>query len=279
MLLEDAQLNWSIGNHLLSERILTSLLKGTDIESHFTHAISRRLLGEYKAESYSESVETLIEKNFRHSFDMLVKLKENRAACVTKGYSGEFIDKFVADNQVKAYEAIAKYADREYNQICLHMKSNEFGTKKQTIARNEQTIAQNNGPSKSTMSSDTKRALAIMHGNVNIDKKEVQTIETEKAKFLLLAVTNYLKICYLSDEFNDRTVFRIISLWFANKTNAEVTTVVRSELPKIPTYKFVSALPQISARISNLDESFNRLVDDIMSELHVVYPKKLTKNA
>lgn len=264
LLLEDAQLNWSIGNHLLSERILSRLVPGSDIESHFTCAISRRLLGEYKAESYSDSVETLIEKNFTYSLEVLNKLKENRDACVAKGFNGEFIDKFVAENQVKAYEAIAKYSDREYNQICVHMKSNEFGTKKQTIAKNEETLAEN-GTNRSNLSLDKKRALSIMTGNVKIDKKEVQTIETEKLKFLLLAITNYLKICYLSDEFNDRTVFRIISLWFANKGNTRVTDVVREEFRKIASYKFVPALPQISARIANGDERFHSLIAEIMS--------------
>lgn len=268
MLLEDAQLNWSIGNHLLSERILSSLLKGSDIESHFTGTICRRLLGEYKAESYSDSVDTLITKNFTYSLEMLNKLKENRAAFLGKGFNGEFVDKFIADNQVKAYEAIAKYSDREYNQICVHMKSNEFGTKKLTIAKNEETLAENKATiqNKATMSTDTRRALTLMTGNVNIDKKEVQSIESEKSKYLLLAITNYLKICYLSDEFNDRTVFRIISLWFANKGNAEVTAVFRSELPKIPSYKFAPALPQISARIAIGDESFHRLIADIMGK-------------
>lgn len=265
MLLEDAQLNWSIGNRLLSERILSRLLPGSDIDSHFTCAISRRLLGEYKAESYSDSVETLIDKNFQYSLEVLNKLKQNRDACVGKGFDGEFIDKFIADNQVKAYEAIAKYADREYNQICVHMKSNEFGTKKQTIAKNEKTLAEN--ASLKNNSNDTKRALSLMTGNVRIDKKEVQTIETEKTKFLLLAITNYLKICYLSDEFNDRTVFRIISLWFANKGSADVTAVVRSEFSKIASYKFVPALPQISARIANGDENFHRLIADIMGNV------------
>lgn len=265
MLLEDAQLNWSIGNNLLSERILSRLLVGVDLESHFTRTISRRLLGEYKAESYSDSVETLIAKNFNYSLEMLSKLKENRSGFVAKGFNGEFIDKFIADNQVKAYEAIAKYSDREYNQICVHMKSNEFGTKKQSIAKNEETLAEN-VRSRGSMSNDTKRTISLMTGNVIIDKKEVQGIETEKSKFLLLAITNYVKICYLSDEFNDRTVFRIISLWFANKGNAEVTAVVRSEFPKITSYKFVPALPQISARIANGDESFHRLIADIMGK-------------
>lgn len=264
MLLEDAQLNWSIGNHLLSVRILTSLLKGNDIESYFTHAVSRRLLGEYKAESYTDSVETLIEKNFQQSSDMMAKLKENRAAFIAKGYNGEFIDNFIAVNQAKAYEAIAKYADREYDRICCHMKSNEFGTKKQTIAKNEETLAENG--QQRGMSNDTKRALHIMSANVSIDKREVHSIEVEKSKFLLLAITNYLKISYLNDEFDDRTVFRIISLWFANKSNAEVTAIVRSELPNVPTYKLVSAMPQISARISNVDDSFHRLISEIMGK-------------
>lgn len=265
MLLEDAQLNWSIGNNLLAERILTRLLQANELESIFPRTISRRLLGEYKAESfqYSGSVETLIQKNFFYSLEMLNKLEENRSAFVQKGFNEEFFDKFIADNRVKAYEAIAKYADREYNQICDHMKSNEFGTKKQTIAKNEETIA---GRSRGTLSDDVKRQIAIMKGHINIDKMEVQSIDNEKSKYLSLAITNYLKISYISDEFNDRTVFRIISLWFANKGNADITEVVRTELPKIPSYKFVPALPQISARIANGDESFHRLIADIMGK-------------
>lgn len=267
MLLEDAQQNWSIGDHLLAKRILTRLLPGSDIESHFTRIISRRLLGEYKAESYSDSVETLIDKNFTHSLEMLEKLKENRAAFVAKGFSGEFIDTFVTDNQVKAYQAIAKYSDREYNQICVHMKSNQFEMKMQTIARNEETLAESNRQIKAAMSNDTKRALSIVTSNVNIDKKEVESIETEKSKYLLLAIKNYLKMCYLSDEFNDTTVFRIISLWFANISNADVTAIVRSESIKIASYKFVPALPQISARISNGNDDFHRLIANIMGKV------------
>lgn len=265
--MEDAKLNWTIGDPLLAKRILARLLQNSDIESHFTHIISRRLLGEYKAESYSESVETLIDKNFNYSLEMVDKLRENRSAFLAKNFNAEFIDKFITDNQVKAYEAIAKYSDREYNQICDHMKSNTFVTKRQTMTRNEETLTENNPRLNSAMSSDTKRAIHIVTSNVKIDRNEIEGLEAGKSKCLLLAITNYLKICCLTDEFNDTTIFRIISLWFANKSNVEATAILKTELQKIASYKFLSALPQISARIAGGDEIFNRLIADIMGNI------------
>jgi ataxia telangiectasia mutated family protein len=62
-------------------------------------------------------------------------------------------------------------------------------------------------------------------------------------------------------------VFRLTSLWLENTANEEVHEVLKQHLHRIPSYKFLSVLPQLAPRISN------NMSDPFASELNALLRK------
>lgn len=51
-----------------------------------------------------------------------------------------------------------------------------------------------------------------------------------------------------SQKFDVR-ISRLISLWFDNRCNEQLTQLLLKWLPKLPSYHFVPVLPQLAARL------------------------------
>ena len=70
--------------------------------------------------------------------------------------------------------------------------------------------------------------------------------------FHFQAVENYLigiVDCALSGSFDVR-ISRLISLWFNNRANDQLTLLLDKWLPKIPSYQWIAVLPQLAARLT-----------------------------
>lgn len=73
----------------------------------------------------------------------------------------------------------------------------------------------------------------------------------------------YLKILAEGTE-EDLKVFRVVSFWLHNKTDAELHDEVRQMLPQIPSYKFVPVLPQLVAHISSTAGVFESRLNELI---------------
>lgn len=81
----------------------------------------------------------------------------------------------------------------------------------------------------------------------------------------------YVESCILNDSLNDLIVFRIISLWFANKSNPTIYDVIK-HTSKIASYKFINVMPQITARLTNSDNQFNLFITQIIERCAIDHP-------
>lgn len=74
----------------------------------------------------------------------------------------------------------------------------------------------------------------------------------------------YLLNLEKSDKHN-MCVFRMISLWLENRNNAGVLKLIEKYLDSIPTYKFISILPQLIPHItSREDDVFGKHITQVV---------------
>lgn len=221
-----------------------------------------RKTGIYLADSYTENVKEVTNNYFYKSLKFAEALQLDKASIwpKTKMTSDEY-DNCAVTNKMKSYKAIARYSDREYNQLSNYMRSETFAKKKINIERNELNEKMNAGKTKSK---DEQIANSIMVKHMNMDKSEIKNTECECEEFLKLALKMYVQTCALQTKTYGSLMFRIISLWFSNKTNATVNEMVTASIHSIESYKFLVALPQITARLSNTDDEFSTIVLQII---------------
>lgn len=265
MLLEDAQLNWQIGDQFLAKQVLYEALQNKDVESSLCRATALCIYGEYMAKSQTENLKVIIKQFFEGSLIMLEKIKESKnGICERMKISTDSITPFLLENRIKAYETIARYADREHQNLNLYMKSPMFELKKFRIKKNTQTVDEMGKGSHISM--DIKITQNNLRKFTEIDKNEIQATETEHYQYLTLALFNYIKACTMQMEPNNSIIFRIISLWFANKTDKKINERLQEECPKIGSYKFMTILPQLVVRISNANDVFSNTVREILGK-------------
>lgn len=76
-------------------------------------------------------------------------------------------------------------------------------------------------------------------------------------------------------EEEELRMFRVISLWLENKKHGELNLLVRKMIPDVPSYKFISVLPQLIAHITrNWAEGYghtlNKVIGDFLFILFVL---------
>lgn len=87
---------------------------------------------------------------------------------------------------------------------------------------------------------------------------------------MILYCRYYIKTCSTSTYATDLSVFRIISLWLANQLNPKLSLPLE-KLSNIPSYKFLPAITQISARLSCENKS-DQLLSQIIERCAIDHP-------
>jgi len=98
---------------------------------------------------------------------------------------------------------------------------------------------------------EVKVSRVIMEGYSRLADKEVESENADRELYLSLALTSYGRALAEDEAIGkDPSVFRLISLWFANADSPKVVALINDLLPPIPTYKFTSLMYQMAARLS-----------------------------
>lgn len=264
MYLEDAQLSWQLDNQQLAITLLQQIINSNDNESAFCRVIALRLYGIYLVENKSNTLKHS-ESYFKRSINLIENIAKAKESILSRTkMSYKSLDQFVCDNRVKAYETIAKYADREYIRISEHMRSSQFEKKKQNIEKYNKTVKDMRAIN--DLSSEGRKSYTILKLLADIDQNEINASEKEQTENLLVAISNYINAAVLKDDSHISLIARIISLWFANKDNKEVTRQVEANFLKIASYKFLPVMYQIAARMSNNNDSFSNVVGSIVGK-------------
>lgn len=119
------------------------------------------------------------------------------------------------------------------------------------------------------ISKEENSARFILEGTIKIDEKDLKATEMDYDHYLEYAMESYLRCITLeANEINSNrsNMFRVFSLWLANNTNACANDTLEKYITKVPSYKFVPLMPQITTHLSPNDDDFSKLIERIVGK-------------
>uniref|UniRef100_A0A182F611 Serine/threonine-protein kinase ATM n=1 Tax=Anopheles albimanus TaxID=7167 RepID=A0A182F611_ANOAL len=255
VLLEDAQLNWGMGNHKLACDRAMDVLENKQYSDMMVNAVALRLYGQFQAESDSKELVTLRRDFFDKSLGFVRQLESRgdwSAQMVGQSMVAYSHRCFESDRNFTVVHTVAKYADREFVRLSKYCKSQEWRMRRDNISKMENELEQlkleMTKPSDSQKTA-MKRLAASMQKNMQRDKKEVERVEQDRRNYLLMALQYYIDYSRQSTVESDFVIFRIIALWLNNQQEAGVQQMMKDRIEAIPSFKFVPVLPQLAPRL------------------------------
>lgn len=169
-------------------------------------------------------------------------------------------------------------ADREYQQIAEYKKSSAFEKKISNINNNKIRLSEMAKRSKygEKLSKDEGQAKYSLEGIIKIDENDIKATEADYDYYLECALKSYLKCVKMESDTiasNRSFVFRIFSLWLANKAKAIVNETIKKHIKDVPSHKFVPLMPQITTHLGPNDDDFSQLIKQIVGEF--VNPRQM----
>ncbi|XP_053981121.1 serine-protein kinase ATM isoform X1 [Hylaeus volcanicus] len=212
-----------------------------------------RVYGDWMAETKSENPEAVIKKYYLTSIDASFSINEQTTNSL----------KNLHDTQV----ALARFADTQFEQICSYMKSPQFESLRECITYSGRGISMDSVPK----DEDVRKALILnQRQNIN-DVAELERIQKEKHKYLILALRYYLAVLQQSEDYN-LLVFRVVALWLDNVQTKEVNDLLHVNLVKIPSFKFIPLAPQLAAHMNDVFDDFSKGIYKIMERCALEHP-------
>lgn len=123
------------------------------------------------------------------------------------------------------------------------------------------------GEKKKPLTKDEYKSKCILSNSIQVDSVDIDNTEREYAEYLHLAIENYMQtIMFEIDDFSCVILFRIFALCFANKTDSELLKKLAEGLTKIASYKFITLMPQIATRLSNVSDDFSKIIRKVVGK-------------
>ncbi|CAG5022045.1 unnamed protein product [Parnassius apollo] len=251
--LVESQIAWAKGHKDIALSLLHDIVTDDSLDVKLA-AVSLRQYGLWMAECRRENARDIISKYLEKSLEVLNK-------------------KDHTDTRFKVYLDIAKFADAEYKQVVAYMNSTVFENKVKCIENMKGTAASLK-VSQQSLTKDERRALLTNDRFRELDEAEVVNTRAEKETFLNLAMRYYL----LSLKHCEKTrlsIFRVISLWLDNPSfefEDKSETNLQDLLNTIPSWKFITVLPQLAPRLTTDETDFAEYLRKILERCAVEHP-------
>ncbi|KAK7172240.1 hypothetical protein R3I93_004526 [Phoxinus phoxinus] len=220
-----------------------------------------RLCGSWLAESCLESPAIILEKYLE------------RAVEVIEDHCGGS-DAKLQSQKTQAFFSLARFSDAQYQSIENYMKSSEFENKNALLekAKEEVDLMRERKVGNNRYTVKVQRELEL-------DVKALANLQTDRNRFLLKAVENYIQCLELGEE-HDTWVFRLASLWLENADVRTVNDRMKSGVKKIPSYKFLPLMYQLAARMgtkvsssmTSQDVGFHHVLNELICQSSTDHP-------
>lgn len=127
----------------------------------------------------------------------------------------------------------------------------------------------------SELTDHERRSQSLITRSVNIDKADIKSTNEEYDWYLEMTVHTYLK-CLVAEK-GDKTdcfiMFRVFALLLANPTNVSILQLIKSASVRIPTFKFIEVIPQITAHLNTNNDALGNLIHDIVCKFNSFHSK------
>lgn len=141
------------------------------------------------------------------------------------------------------------------------MNSDEFNMKRQIMESNRQAAST---VDRQVRNRDKLICANFMKRTSNIDEQEIQQMAEKLTSYLCVAVENYIKFTCLDTAVSSPVIYRIIGLWFSNKQNELLRQKIKENISSVPSYKFICALNQMTARLNSKNTEFMQILKNIL---------------
>ncbi|XP_055385621.1 serine/threonine-protein kinase ATM [Condylostylus longicornis] len=257
------------GRKQMGLEILRSVIKEPSTPHSVLYRIdANRLLGKYLAESNDESFDDLQKKYFNKTKISLEKLE----AMITSGNIKNIDMAKFSEVRKNLYKNIAEYADREYQLVNSHIKSDDFQKSIEIMEKNRndaELIKRVISPDAPDCRINTDCYITLV-GNSKLDANNIKYFQESCSKYLQIALEHYIEFCKMDNAVHSSTIYRIIGLWFSNKTDEKINAIIK--LSGIPSYKFVNVLSQLTAQLNSNELIFIEILKDIIVKCVLDYP-------
>ncbi|XP_028818161.1 serine-protein kinase ATM isoform X2 [Denticeps clupeoides] len=191
-----------------------------------------RLCGSWLAETCLESPAVILEMYLE------------RAVEVIKGQSSKLHpDPKLQSQKTQAFLSLARFSDAQYKSIENYMRSSEFENKQALLKKAKEEV-----DLMKERNVTTNRYTVKVMRELELDVQALENLQTDRKRFLLKAVENYIRCLELGDE-HDTWVFRLASLWLENSDKKSVNDAMGDGVKKIPSFKFLPLMYQLAARM------------------------------
>ncbi|KAI8265028.1 Serine/threonine-protein kinase TEL1 [Colletotrichum sp. SAR 10_98] len=106
---------------------------------------------------------------------------------------------------------------------------------------------------------------------LSLDEQELRRVETTRSEFVRLSLENYLLSLIASDEYNNDAL-RFTALWLERSDEDATNEAVQKHLGKVPTRKFATLMNQLSSRLQNESNPFQKLLTTLVYNICVDHP-------
>uniref|UniRef100_A0AAG5D6U4 Serine/threonine-protein kinase ATM n=1 Tax=Anopheles atroparvus TaxID=41427 RepID=A0AAG5D6U4_ANOAO len=277
--LEDAQLNWSLGDRKLACDLALEVMENRKYNDRMVNATACRVYGEFLADSHTQEVAALNHDFFQPSKACVTKALEEwknpkEAFQPTEGTIPLDHRCFESERNFTVLYTIAKYADRELARLDKFLHSKDWDLRQQNISKMELEIERLEHAAKGATEQrcrEIKRQCYFTQKNMQRDKNAVEMVRSDRSTYLQLALENYMLYAKEATVKSDTVIFRILSLWLKNQHDAVTQTTFEKSIDQIPSHKFIAVLPQLTARLSK-NGKVGQTVHDILLQCATDHP-------
>lgn len=136
---------------------------------------------------------------------------------------------------------------------------------------NLQDIYENDKLSKSDRT-DAWRKMKTMQLQIDRDNDKLKNLVKQKETYLLHSLLSFIKILYLTNEYDSDVIDKLFQLWFENDKNDALNTLLNSKMAMVPSWKFLPWINQIASKLSYDGSEFQNLLIKIMIQLVIEVP-------
>jgi len=139
--LEDAEVNLKMGNQQIAKAILEYVTNNNEFVYCVQRVPALRMQGEFLLDCNAETLNYVQTHNFDNSLKLIDDFVLHRKTLSEKYrdiFEWQQLDAFASKHRTAAYAAMAKYADREYQQLYDYRHSQEYQTLQDIIEQNRQ---------------------------------------------------------------------------------------------------------------------------------------------
>lgn len=106
---------------------------------------------------------------------------------------------------------------------------------------------------------------------LDLDQAELSRTERIRSEFVKLSLENYLLSLAASDEHNNDAL-RFTALWLQRPDEDIMNEVVRRQLEKVPTRKFAPLMNQLTSRLQDQSNLFQKLLINLVLRICIDHP-------